>query len=124
MARNLFLIRHGELAGEYYGRYIGRTDAPLSAEGNRQAESLATVLEKFGEARIICSPLLRARRTAEISLKGRTFSIDCDLREIDFGRWEGMSFPQMRRPIPPQSNAGRLWTMSSPFRTGKKSGPS
>lgn len=95
MARNLILIRHGEIAGDCRGRYIGRTDVSLSAEGSRQAESLAAVLESFGDVRILCSPLLRARRTAEISLKGRNFSIDRDLREIDFGRWEGMSFSQI-----------------------------
>ncbi len=96
MTQRLILIRHGDLGERGRGRYIGRTDAPLSAEGRRQAAAIAGALGPLDGARIFCSPLLRTRETAEIALgAGRTFSMDDDLREIDFGRWEGMSFKEI-----------------------------
>jgi alpha-ribazole phosphatase len=57
---------------------------------------MAGELGRIERAHILCSPLLRARETAEIALgeKG-AFTIDDDLREIDFGRWELMNFAQI-----------------------------
>jgi broad specificity phosphatase PhoE len=96
MAERLILIRHGDLGEGCRGRYIGRTDAPLSPEGRRQAAALAKELGRLGGTRILCSPLLRARETAAFALAANAaFTIDDDLREIDFGRWEAMSFAEI-----------------------------
>lgn len=101
MAQRLILVRHGDLGEGCRGRYIGRTDAPLSPEGRRQAAALAGELGRLGGARILCSPLLRTRDTAAIALGADgAFTIDADLREIDFGRWESLSFAQIAAADP------------------------
>ena len=97
MAERLILIRHGDLGIHRRGRYIGRTDAPLSHEGRRQAAALAGPLVLLPDgASILVSPLCRARETAELALgRGNNFAVDPDLREIDFGRWEGMGYAEI-----------------------------
>ena len=97
MAERLILIRHGDLGERFRGRYIGRTDAPLSAEGRRQAEALAGPLARLPDgASLVVSPLRRTCETAGIALgRDAHFTVDPDLREIDFGRWEGMSFAEI-----------------------------
>lgn len=96
MAERLILIRHGDLGERWRGRYVGRIDVPLSAEGRQQAVALAIPVDRMDRARFWVSPLLRARETAEIALGGTgRFEVDENLREIDFGRWDGMSFPEI-----------------------------
>ncbi len=96
VAKRLILVRHGDLGERYRGRYVGRTDIPLATEGRRQAAALAGEIGVLAGARFLCSPLLRARETAEIALgEEREFTIDDDLREIDFGRWDAMSFAEI-----------------------------
>ncbi|MBA3015538.1 MAG: histidine phosphatase family protein [Proteobacteria bacterium] len=92
----LFLARHGETGSQYSERYIGATDLPLSELGRQQAMQLADVLPK-GVTRCLCSPLHRARETASLALRGRDcLLMDMEaLREVDFGRWEGLSFPEI-----------------------------
>ena len=101
MANQLILIRHGDLGDRYRGRYVGWTDAPLSAEGRRQAAALTGPVARLNGAHFLSSPLRRTRETAEIALgtHGR-FEIVENLREIDFGRWEGMSFAEIAAADP------------------------
>jgi alpha-ribazole phosphatase len=102
MTQRLILVRHGDLGERCRGRYIGRTDAPLAAEGRRQAAALTGELGRLdGPPHILCSPLLRARETAEIALGAdAAFTTDDDLREIDFGCWETMSFAEIAAADP------------------------
>ena len=101
MTKRLILIRHGDLGEGRRGRYIGRTDAPLSPEGRLQAAALAGELGRPGGAHVLCSPLLRTRETAAIALGTEgAFTIDDDLREISFGRWESMSFAEIAAADP------------------------
>lgn len=101
MADRLMLIRHGEVEEKYRGRYVGRTDAPLSARGRRQAAALAGPLARLEEARFLASPLARTGETAQIALgAGRSIETDEALREIDFGRWEKMSFAEIAAADP------------------------
>ena len=101
VTKRLILVRHGDLGEGYWDRYVGRTDLPLAAEGRRQAAAMAGKLGRIEGARILCSPLLRARETARIALgEEGVFAIDDDLREIDFGRWETMSFAQIAAADP------------------------
>jgi broad specificity phosphatase PhoE len=87
------LIRHGETDWNADGRLQGQTDRPLSDFGRRQARQLADELhaEKF-EA-IYSSDLTRARETAEIvgERVGLAVALDPDLREKDWGSWEGLT---------------------------------
>ena len=97
MAERLILIRHGDLGDRCRGRYIGRTDAPLSHEGRRQAAALAgPLIRLLNGASLLVSPLRRTRETAECALgRSANLAVDSDLREIDFGRWEGMGFAEI-----------------------------
>lgn len=93
MTERLILARHAQVDSRYAGRFLGSTDAPLSDLGRRQAAALAgTVRRKHVDA-FCASPLRRARQTAE--LLGAEAQSDADLREIDFGRWEGCSFEEI-----------------------------
>ena len=101
MAKRVILIRHGDLGEGCHGRYIGRTDVPLSECGKRQAAALAGELARLKGAHLLCSPLRRTRETAEIALGAvDACDIDSDLREIDFGRWEGMGFAEIASADP------------------------
>ena len=101
MTKRVILVRHGDLGEGCRGRYIGRTDVPLSEDGKRQAAALAGEIGRLNGAHILCSPLLRTRETAEIALGAvGACSIDSDLREIDFGRWEGMGFAEIAAADP------------------------
>ncbi len=92
----LFLARHGETGAHYASRYIGASDLPLSTTGRLQARRLATILPAE-ISRCLCSPMLRARETAELALAGRNcrFELLDSLSEINFGRWEGLSFAEI-----------------------------
>ena len=90
---NILLVRHGETAWNREGRYQGRTDIPLSADGERQVRALGERLLSTPIAVAIASPLSRARTTAEAILAGRTsptLELDAGLLEISHGAWEGM----------------------------------
>jgi broad specificity phosphatase PhoE len=101
MTKRVILIRHGDLGEGCRGRYIGRTDVSLSEGGRSQAAALAVELGRLNGAHLLCSPLLRTRQTAEIALGAADIcDIDSDLREIDFGRWEGMGFSEIAASDP------------------------
>jgi len=103
MADYLYLVRHGSTGPARDGRYLGRTDLPLDAAGGSQVEALAQLLRaKRRCGRCACSPLQRAAQTAEIlrSATGCIPESDPDLREIDFGRWEGKMFSEIRDSSP------------------------
>ncbi len=91
----LYLIRHGETVWNADGRLLSRTDEPLNAVGEGQAQALADQMADIAWDRAYSSPLRRARRTAEVVLGGRTgapaLSLDDRLVEMDFGPYEGWS---------------------------------
>lgn len=97
MARRLLLLRHGDIGDEYRGRYIGSSDVPLSGAGRRQAEAIALRIRAASPERCLASPLRRCRETAKIvsGATGLRFEIDPDLREINFGAWEGLTFHEI-----------------------------
>lgn len=94
MYSDLILIRHGEIGDKYRGTFIGKTDVPLSDKGKFQSERLRTYLKPRSSTAVLSSPLQRCRETARISMEpfGLPVEIEKDLREIDFGFWEGLSF--------------------------------
>ena len=85
------LLRHGQAEGNRELRYLGATDAPLTEIGREQARRLAAAVRPFGLAAIYSSPLTRARDTAHALADecGLPFTLRDDLREMDFGAWEG-----------------------------------
>ena len=85
------LLRHGETAYNAEGnKYCGRTDIPLTDKGIEQARRMNNLLKDYDFDQIFCSPLLRARTTAEIA-SGTPAKLQTDDRliEVDFGQWEG-----------------------------------
>jgi len=87
------LVRHGETDWNAEGRLQGQTDRPLSHFGRQQARQLAEELEGEEFEAIYSSDLARARETAEIVSEqlGLTVALDPDLREKDWGTWEGLT---------------------------------
>jgi broad specificity phosphatase PhoE len=95
----LLLVRHGETDWNAEGRLQGHTDRPLNADGREQAKKLADRLEGDGIAAVYASDLSRARETAEIvgERLGLIVVIDPDLREKNWGTWEGLTGPERDR---------------------------
>lgn len=90
--KQVLFIRHGATNGNLQHRYIGRTDEPLCPHGQALAAALAGV-----EAdRIIVSPMLRTRQTAELMFPGRAYEIVDRLRETDFGSFEGKTAEELK----------------------------
>jgi broad specificity phosphatase PhoE len=87
------LVRHGETDWNADGRLQGHTDRPLSDYGRRQAQRLAEELEGEQLEAIYSSDLSRARETAEIvgERLALPVELDPDLREKDWGNWEGLN---------------------------------
>ncbi len=88
---NLLIVRHGETTWNREGRYQGRTDVPLSGEGEAQARALGKRLADLPIAIALASPLARTRRTAEAILGDRKVALEPEaaLIEISHGQWEG-----------------------------------
>jgi broad specificity phosphatase PhoE len=94
------LARHGETAWALTGQHTGRTDIPLTARGERQARSLAQRLTGAVFARVLTSPLSRARRTCELAGFGGQAEVDPDLQEWDYGQYEGQRTADIRQERP------------------------
>ncbi len=89
---DVLLLRHGKTAGNEKKRYIGRTDEPLSALGVAEANALCGLPPV---SRVFVSPMLRARETASILFPHASQLVYPDLREMDFGDFEGRSAGDM-----------------------------
>jgi broad specificity phosphatase PhoE len=89
----LLLVRHGETDWNAEGRLQGHTDRPLSDYGRRQAQRLAEELDGEELDAIYSSDLARARETALIvgERLDLPVELDPDLREKDWGTWEGLT---------------------------------
>jgi probable phosphoglycerate mutase len=99
MVMNVLLVRHGETPWNREGRYQGRTDIPLSTDGEAQVRRLGARLRDVPITRAFASPLVRAKATAEAILDGRTLHLELDagLLEISHGDWEGKLASEVER---------------------------
>ena len=106
MGTTIYLIRHGETEDADACRYKGHIDVPLSANGIEQIKKLASFLS--GKVKVIYSSGLdRAKKSAEIiaePLGVKPFIVD-ELKERNFGEWEGMSFDEISGKWPDAFNA-------------------
>ena len=93
------LARHGETAWSLSGQHTSVTDLPLTPKGERDAGRLGDRLRGTTFARVVTSPLLRARRTCELA-GWATATADDDLIEWRYGDFEGLTTKQIRATHP------------------------
>jgi broad specificity phosphatase PhoE len=106
----IIIVRHGETEWSLAGRHTGRTDLPLTDEGRRRAALLAPELAGRSIQLVLCSPLRRARQTCELAGFSDVAVVCDDLREWDYGEYEGMTTAEIRREHP----AWNLWRDGCP----------
>jgi broad specificity phosphatase PhoE len=106
----LLLVRHGATAANLCRPYTlqgAQPDSPLAPEGEAQARAASNILRTFPIASMYCSPLLRARQTAEIIAENKNvpFFIEPRLIEVDTGEWTGLTWDEIARRWPVESRA-------------------
>lgn len=106
----IWLLRHGATEWSVAGRHTGRTDLPLLDEGRDQARAAAPLLAGHDFGRVRVSPLARARETAALAGVGAHAEPTDLLLEMDYGAFEGISTPDIRRSHPGWS----IWTGAVP----------
>jgi probable phosphoglycerate mutase len=92
------VLRHATTEWNEQGRLQGQTDTSLNARGEAEARSWRLPAPACGWRRV-CSPLQRARRTAELLRPGAAASTDSRLREMSFGLWEGHTLSELRQHV-------------------------
>ncbi|MCR4901796.1 MAG: histidine phosphatase family protein [Butyrivibrio sp.] len=87
----LYIMRHGKTDWNELHKLQGQTDIPLNESGREMAREAGQKYSDINFDICYCSPLIRARETAEILLKGRNIPIITDerLKEMGFGIYEG-----------------------------------
>jgi len=98
----VILVRHGATDWNIQGRCQGSTDRELSEAGVRQAEAVAANLSRKKITAVYSSGLIRARRTAHLISRphGLPVQIEHDVRELDHGALEGLTFDEIKEQYP------------------------
>lgn len=116
MITRLFLVRHGETEWNKLGRYQGCRDIELSDKGIVQAQYLSKRFNGDFDC-IYTSPLKRAAKTAEIidiNKKCNPVPVN-DLKEIDFGQWEGLTREEILTKFPCEFNTWKSDRLEAPL---------
>ena len=100
----IVLVRHGETEWSRSGRHTGSTDLPLTSVGEQQAMLLGTVLDAADFGLVLTSPLVRARRTAELAGFPDAV-VEPGLTEWDYGAYEGRTTAEISAEL------GRRWDL-------------
>ena len=98
--RRLVMLRHGETLGNSSVRFHGAADVPLSDEGRRQVQAAARGLRQEVFDLVAASPLRRSWEAAALLAGGAPVRIEDGLREIHFGRWEGLTAGEIEQRDP------------------------
>jgi broad specificity phosphatase PhoE len=96
MHLQLWLVRHGETEWSASGQHTGRTDLPLTLGGKLHARQIAGFLGGRAFTLVLTSPLQRARETCRLAGYGESAIIDTNLREWDYGEYEGRTTPEIQ----------------------------
>ncbi len=107
MGYRVYLARHGETAYNHEGRFQGQQQVPLNDTGRAQAAELAQRATAYGFRALWCSPLLRARETADVvaARLGLEPKEDARLMETDAGDWTDLTFTAVRAQAPARFDA-------------------
>ncbi len=100
MTVQLYLVRHGETDWNAQRRRLGQTDVPLNEVGRQQAQALARRLRPYAFDAVYSSDLARARETAAMALPDLQPQLSPDLRELNFGIFEGLTYDEARSQHP------------------------
>jgi probable phosphoglycerate mutase len=100
MTVRLYIVRHGETEWSLSGQHTGRTDLALTAHGEDEARALEPWLRRIKFARVLTSPLKRARRTCELAGLGAAAEVEPDLAEWSYGDYEGQLSLDIRKVRP------------------------
>jgi broad specificity phosphatase PhoE len=96
----IVLVRHGETEWSRAGKHTGRTDVPLTEEGRAQASALGAALGGWRFALVLTSPLSRAVETCRLAGLGEVAQERDELREWDYGAYEGRTTAEIREERP------------------------
>jgi alpha-ribazole phosphatase len=98
----VYLIRHGETQLNREQTFRGRLDVPLNDRGRAQARAVGERLAAENLSAVYCSPLARARETAEAvaDSSGLTALPDDTLMDMDFGEWQGLTLASVEEQYP------------------------
>jgi probable phosphoglycerate mutase len=104
VASGVYLARHGQTAYNLEGRFQGQLPVPLDETGRAQAVDLAERAAAHGFVALWCSPLLRARETADVVAEriGLEPREDARFMETDAGDWTDRSFAEIQSEAPDQ----------------------
>src|SRR5712691_3479249 len=109
----IWLVRHGETEWSKSGQHTGRTDIPLTPEGEAQGKALARNLAGQKFALVLTSPLSRARETCRLAGFDGKAEVSEDLLEWNYGIYEGVTTASVRAKQPGRT----IWT--SPVHAGE-----
>jgi len=110
MAGQIVVVRHGETEWSLAGKHTSRTDLPLNDAGRARAAHLPEFFSGRTFSLVMTSPLRRARETCELAGFGDRAVINEDLREWDYGEYEGLTTPEIRESNP----SWNLWRDGCP----------
>jgi len=96
----LYVARHGETEWSLSGQHTGVTDLPLTKLGEINARRLGNALRGHHFAKVLTSPLQRARRTCELADFGDEAEVDPDLVEWNYGEYEGLRTEEIHAKRP------------------------
>ncbi|HHU63217.1 MAG TPA: histidine phosphatase family protein [Clostridiales bacterium] len=106
--KKIYIVRHGETTWNTTGKTQGSNDVPLSLKGIKQSICVGKRLKKYEIQRIFASSLKRSVKTAQIInsfLNVPIITTHC-LKEMNFGKWEGLTLSQIAQRFPHQY---KLW---------------
>lgn len=112
---DIILLRHGMTKENEESRYIGWTDSPLSVNGRKEVELVSrNIFQVAASSRIYTSDLVRTIETAHILFPNhQTFEIK-QLREMNFGKWECLTYNDLKNDSEYQTWLDQLFTYKLP----------
>jgi broad specificity phosphatase PhoE len=98
--QRVYVVRHGETEWSLSGQHTGVTDIPLTENGRAVARRLQPILAEPSFTLVLTSPLSRARETCELAGLGGRAVLEPDLKEWNYGDYEGLTPKQIHAKAP------------------------